>query len=281
MAHAACEKFTLPSLPYLTHALHLCTSFSMLQDDEYYLYAAKAVMRTSFLFILGMSVDVSCHLLDVGAWCFWTLLHGTTHARSDPKTKKQDVQCGEHTVTDPLDPRPPRAHPRDPRACRPRSPESVGSPGDTRSPGAHKSRPPRALPSQASSSLYRRAISVMKPTSAAGSKPSSASPSSKKGSKSPTPTIHARGAAEMQTAAAPPTVSAAHRKALAALARAQGTARRPRRGTRTSWGRRAGGERTPGRAAEPRDLEGWVSAVFPPPPPAVVTARAAHSTSSG
>ena len=85
----------------------------------------------------------------------------------------------------------------------------------------------------------------------------------------------------MQTAAAPPTVSAAHRKALAALARAQGTARRPRRGTRTSWGRRAGGERTPGRAAEPRDLEGWVSAVFPPPPPAVVTARAAHSTSSG
>ena len=36
-----CEKFTLPSLPYLTHALHLCTSFSMLQDDEYYLYAAK------------------------------------------------------------------------------------------------------------------------------------------------------------------------------------------------------------------------------------------------
>jgi hypothetical protein len=183
MAHAACEKFNLPGLPYLTHALHLCTSFSMLQDDEYYLYAAKAVMRAQ-----ASSSSLACQSMSpLGAWCFWTLLHGTTHARSDPKTKKQDVQCGEHTVTDPLDPRPPRAHPRDPRACRPRSPESVGSPGDTRSPGAHKSRPPRALPSQASSSLYRRAISVMKPTSAAGSKPSSASPSSKKGSKSPTP----------------------------------------------------------------------------------------------
>mmetsp|Transcript_19966 Transcript_19966/g.58786 ORF Transcript_19966/g.58786 Transcript_19966/m.58786 type:complete len:209 (-) Transcript_19966:1276-1902(-) len=93
---------------------------------------------------------------------------------------------GTQSHTDPLDPRRPRARTHETPGRVDRALRRVSVPREThRSPGAHKSRPPRALPSQASSSLYRRAISVMKPTSAAGSKPSSASPSSKKGSKSP------------------------------------------------------------------------------------------------
>lgn len=133
MAHAACEKFTLPSLPYLTHALHLCTSFSMLQDDEYYLYAAKAVMRTSFLFILGMSVDVSCHLLDVGAWTLVLLDFAPRNHTCSIGSKNEKARCsmwGTHSHRPSGPPSPARAPTRPPGV-------STALSGECRFPGRH------------------------------------------------------------------------------------------------------------------------------------------------